>query len=288
MSRGTDMRDRARHLAERGPLERLLQGPIQLGRDWLVGFVRLQGFDRAVALAGQTFTALIPLLIVYSAVVSRRTGNDFADQIIKAFDLHGSAASSVKQAIASSNEVENEVSVFGALLLIVSALSFTRGLQRLYQLAFDQPSLGLRAAKWGLIWLAIVIAILTARPVVLSPFHGLTLLLLSIGVSALLWLVTPYILLARRIPWQRLVATAVLTSIGMTGLTLASAVWMPHSVAVSAEQFGTIGIAFALLSWLVGAGLVLVVAAAGGAVIDTRLRGRAQARRSANPHHPAG
>ena len=34
----------------------------------------------------------------------------------------------------------------------------------------------------------------------------------------------------------------------------------------------TIGIAFALLSWLVGDGMVLVVTAAGGAVIDARLR----------------
>jgi membrane protein len=269
------MGDRARHLASTGLLERILQGPIQFGRDWLVGFVRLQGFDRAVALAGQTFTALVPLLIVYGAIVSRRTGNDFADQIINAFDLHGSSAASVKQAIASTSEVESEISVLGGLLLVVSALSFTRALQRLYQLAFGQPSLGLRAAKWGLIWLAVVIAILTLRPVVLSPFHGLTLLLLSIGIGALLWLVTPYILLARRIPWRRLVATAVLTSVGMTGLTLASAIWMPHSVAVSAEQFGTIGIAFALLSWLVGAGLVLVVAAAGGSVIDARLQQRA-------------
>jgi len=275
VSRGAGMGDRARHLARRGPLERILRGPMQFGRDWLFGFVRLQGFDRAVALAGQTFTALIPLLIVYSAIVSRRTGNDFADQIIEAFDLHGNAANSVKQAIASSNEVESEVSVFSALLLIVSALSFTRGLQRLYQLAFDQTSLGLRAAKWGLIWLAVVIALLTLRPIVLSPFHGVTLVLLSIGVSGVLWLVTPYILLGRRLPWQRLVATALLTSIGMTGLSLASAIWMPHSVAVSAEQFGTIGIAFALLSWLVGAGLVLVVAAAGGSMIDERLRRRA-------------
>jgi membrane protein len=248
---------------------------MQLGRDWLVGFVRLQGFDRAVALAGQTFTALIPLLIVYSAVVSRRTGDDFADQIIRAFDLHGSSAASVKQAIASSNEVENEVSVLGAFLLVFSALSFTRALQRLYQLAFDQPSLGMRAAKWGLIWLAVVIAILTLRPVVLQPLHGLVLVVVSIAIGALLWLVTPYILLVRRVPWQRLVATALFTSIGMTALAAASAIWMPHSVSASAEQFGTIGIAFALLSWLVGAGLVLVVAAAGGAVIDERLRRRA-------------
>jgi membrane protein len=272
------MTGRAPHLARAGILERFISGPAQFGRDWLVGFVRLQGFDRAVALAGQAFTALIPLLIVYTAVVSRRTGSDFADQIIRVFDLHGSAAASVKQAIASSREVESEVNALGAVLLIASALSFTRALQRLYQLAFDQPSLGLRAAKWGLIWLAIVIAILTLRPLALSPLHGVALLLASLAVGALLWLVTPYVLLARRLPWRRLVATALLTSVGMTALSLASAIWMPHSVEVSAEQFGTIGIAFALLSWLVGAGMVLVVAASGGALIDARMQRRAAGR----------
>lgn len=35
-----------------------------------------------------------------------------------------------------------------------------------------------------------------------------------------------------------------------------------------------IGAAFALLSWLVGAGMVLVMAASGGAVIEARLHGR--------------
>jgi Mn2+/Fe2+ NRAMP family transporter len=47
---------------------------------------------------------------------------------------------------------------------------------------------------------------------------------------------------------------------------------------VSAEQFGTIGVAFALLSWLVGYGFVLVLAASGGAVIEERL-GTRRARR---------
>jgi membrane protein len=49
---------------------------------------------------------------------------------------------------------------------------------------------------------------------------------------------------------------------------------MPHTVAASAAQFGVIGIAFALLSWLVGAGMVLVFAAAGGATIEEHLRRR--------------
>jgi membrane protein len=275
----------ADHRARPRLVQRLLGGPLRFGRDWLVGFVELQGFDRAVALAGQAFTTLIPLLIVYSAVVSDATGRDFADSLIRVFDLKGAAAANVKQVIAPAGDVESQVSAFGAVLLVGSALAFTRALQRLYQLAWDQTSLGLRAAKFGLLWLAMVIAYLTLRPVILSGVHGLTRLLVSIAVGAGLWLVTPYVLLGWRIPWRRLVPTALLTSVGMTGLALCSAIWMPHTVATSAEQFGAIGVAFALLSWLVGLGLVLVVAAAGGAVIDALLEAR-RVRRPAAPSSP--
>jgi len=252
---------------------RLLAPPLRLGHDWAVRFVELQGFDRAVALAGQAFTALIPLLIVYTALVSSATGRDFADQLIRVFGLSGSAASDLKHAFAPAAEVQSQVSALGAFLLIVSALSFTRALQRLYQLAWDQTSLGLKAAKWGLVWLGIVIAIVTLRPLLVSGSGGIVRLALSLALAAVAWLLTPFVLLARRVAWRRLVPTALLTSVGMTGLAVCSAVWMPRTVATSAAQFGGIGIAFALLSWLVGAGIVLVVAASGGVVIDDRRRG---------------
>jgi len=289
------MTERSAHLARLGPLERLIAGPLELGRNWLLRFVALQGFDRAVALAGRAFTALVPLLIVYSSVTSKATGRDFADQLVRIFDLKGSAAASMHQAFGGASDAGSQVSALGWGLLLVSALSFTRALQRLYQLCFDQPPLGLRAAKWGLIWLAIVIATVTVRPLVLRGLHDVPLLACSLAISAALWLATPYVLLARRIAWQRLVATALLTAVGMTGLELASAIWMPHTVASSAAQFGLIGVAFALLSWLVGAGMVLVVAAAGGAAIDDRLRrDRVRETATASPHpeltghHPAG
>jgi membrane protein len=255
-------------------VQRLVAGPLQLGRDWAVRFVALQGFDRAVALAGQAFTALVPLLIVYNALISRATGRDFADRLVRLFDLSGSAASDLRHAFAPAGEVQSQVQVFGALLLIISALSFTRALQRLYQLAWDQSSLGLRAAKWGLIWLAIVIAVLTLRPVVLSGTGGVIRVVLSLAITGVAWLLTPFVLLGQRVAWRRLVPTALLTTVGMTGLGVCSAVWMPHTVAASAAQFGVIGIAFALLSWLVGAGMVLVFAAAGGATIEEHLRSR--------------
>ena len=195
-------------------------------------------------------------------------------------ELSGDAAASVRQAFAPAGEVESQISVLGGVLLIVASLSFTRALQRLYQFAWDQPPLGLRSAEWGLIWLGLAIAILTVRPVVLQGVHGMTKVIITIAFGTLLWLVTPYILLARRVPWRRLVPTALLTAVGMTVLSAGSAVWMPRSVSASAEQFGTIGVAFALLSWLVGAGLVLVFSAAGGAVIEDRLRGRDARKRS--------
>jgi membrane protein len=268
-------------------LQRLIGAPLRFVRDWLAGFIGLQGFDRAVALAGQAFTALIPLLIVYSAVRSDASGRDFADELIRAFELKGAAAANVRQAFAPSSEVESSISAFGALILIFSALSFTRALQRLYQLAWNQPSLGMRAAKWGLIWLAIVVITVTIRPPLLGAAHGVARVVLSIVVSGVVWLITPYILLARRVPWRRLGPMAAMTGVGMTGLGFASAIWMPHSVAVSAGQFGTIGIAFALLSWLVGYGMVLVVTAAGGSVIDARLSDY-RARRAARAAHPPG
>ena len=259
----------------RPPLsKRLVALPLRLGRDWAVRFVELQGFDRAVALGGQAFTALIPLLIVYTALVSEATGRDFADQLIRVFGLSGSAASDLKHAFAPAADVQSEVSAFGVFLLVVSALSFTRALQRLYQLAWHQPSLGLKAAKWGLVWLGLVIAIVTLRPLLVSGSDGIVRLALSLAIAGVAWLLTPFVLLARRVAWRRLVPMALLTGVGMTGLAVCSAVWMPRTVATSAAQFGVIGIAFALLSWLVGAGMVLVLAASGGVVIEDHLRAR--------------
>jgi membrane protein len=106
---------------------------------------------------------------------------------------------------------------------------------------------------------------------------------LSLGIAGVFWLVTPHVLLAGRVSWRRLVPTALITGFGMTVLSVCSAIWMPRSVAASAQQFGVMGVAFALLSWLAAAGGVLVAAAACGAVIDGRLR---RADPAADPHPP--
>jgi hypothetical protein len=54
-------------------------------------------------------------------------------------------------------------------------------------------------------------------------------------------------------------------------LVFASVLWLPDPIASSADPFGLIGVAFALLSWLVVAGVV--VAATSGAVVAERYAG---------------
>src|SRR3954464_16001097 len=93
---------------------RLVTAPLQFGRDWLVQFIGLQGFDRAVALAGQAVTAAIPLLIVYSAVVRQRHGRDLADELVRVFCLKGSTASDLERAFAPPTEALSQVNALMA------------------------------------------------------------------------------------------------------------------------------------------------------------------------------
>ena len=49
---------------------------VELGRAWASRFIEVQGIDRAMALAAQAFSALIPLLIVITAIVPRPSAHD--------------------------------------------------------------------------------------------------------------------------------------------------------------------------------------------------------------------
>ena len=233
--------------------------------------------DRAVALASQAFVALIPLLVVTAALTPGSERDSFADTLVRRFRLDGASAEMVERVFAAPAEVRDTLSVGGALLLVVSALSFCRALQRLYERAWRVPKLGMRATPAQLEWLALVVVYLT----LVGALNGLAADRIgsaaSVGLSLLggflLWLWTPFLLLGRRIARRGLRATAALTSVGMTVLSLASVVYMPRSIGESAERFGPIGIAIALVSWLIAAGFVLVVAAVLGAMIGERQAG---------------
>ncbi len=242
---------------------------IELTRACLDRLVEIQFVDRSVALGSLAFTALVPLLVIASAFLPGTDG--LANELIDRFDLRGSTAQLVRDVFAQPDAVRQSISWLGVLLLVGAALSFTRGLQRVYELAWRLEVRGLAGTQAGLIWVASIVVWSTvfagARDALLDltgPVGSLTILLVG---DAVLWLWSPWILLARRVDWRRLVPSALLTAVAMTALSIGSVIYMPEAIGRSATHYGPIGIAIALVSWLVGIGFVLTVCAAVGAVL---------------------
>jgi len=123
-----------------------------------------------------------------------------------------------------------------------------------------------RGTPWHLLWIALIPIYVSVRPLVAGLAGGWWRIAASVALGAAAWLLTPYVLLGRRLEWRRLLPGAALTSVGMTALAGFSLVYLPHSITSYAHRFGVIGVAFALLSWLVLAGFVLVGTVAAGSV----------------------
>jgi membrane protein len=259
----------------------MVAGVIELGRSWATRFVEVQGVDRAMALAAQAFSALIPLLLVYTSVLSRSDGSRFAENLIDRFELDDATADSVREAFASSETVASSISLLGIVLVVIAALSFTRGMQRLYENTYGLTALGMRNTPWALAWLGLLVIWSSLQPVLASVFTAVVPhAVVSLALAAAAWLATPYLLLGRRLRWQKLMTCALVTAVGMTALGATSVYWFPRTIETSADQFGVIGVAFAMLSWLVAAGFVLVIAATGGAVTADAVQRRG---RDSNP-----
>src|SRR5689334_14666958 len=217
------MGDRLTRLQGLGPIEPV----VRFARDWFARFLAVQGIDRAMSLAAYGYSALIPLLVVYASLSPG--GESFADTLVDRFDLHGSSAKSVEDAFTPTG-VGGSVTALGLVLLIISGLSFTRSVQRLYEGVFRLPTLGLRNTQWALLWLGAVWAFVTVRPLILGGLSGILEIVGTLVLSCLIWLMTPYLLLGRRLSWRRLAPAAVLSTIGMTGVGIWSVIWMPHVV----------------------------------------------------------
>ncbi len=262
------------HERLRDTLQRLLLAPSGPIAAWLRRLANLQAVDRGVALGALAFSALFPLLIVYSAVAPVKSTHEFAQHVVERLRLTGAAAQSAREVFAPSSAVAHSITVIGVVLVVASSLSLARALQRLYELAYDLPAAGVRGTPWHLLWIVLIPIYVSLRPLIADLAGGWWHIAPSLALGAVAWLLTPYVLLGRRMDWRQLLPGAALASLGMTALAGFSLVYLPHSITSYAHRFGVIGVAFALLSWLVLAGFVLVGTVAGGSVALEELQRR--------------
>jgi membrane protein len=245
----------------------LALGLLRWGRDALRRLLELEFVDRSLVVGAQAFSALIPLLIVLASV-GASNGGSFADSVIARFRLDGAGAEAVRETFAAPAD-NGTITVLGAVVVVYSTLAFTRALQRTFELTWDLPRRGVKGTGWGLVWIGVFALYWALFPSVDDGLPRVVGIVVALTGAFGLWLLTPYLLLARRVPWRRLVPQAALTAVGMTILSVGSVLYVPRAIEKSADEFGAIGVAFTMLSVLWAGGFVLVTAAAIGAFVTT-------------------
>jgi membrane protein len=236
-------------------------------------FILMEGFDRCIVLSSQAFTALIPLLILVSTVAPADQGDLISDTIIKKFGLSGDSADAVEQLFTAPAAATSSLSVFSALLLIYSGVSFTRRMGAMYRAAWEQEKEGVRSglfATLGLFVLLVEVALAYVIRNLVSrlPLDWVWAIPITAITGAVLWTSIPYLLLNRQVHWRRLVMGGATTGVGTTLLTVATTLYMPPLVERYTNEFGLFGITMALIGWLLAASYILVVCTVFGAEFD--------------------
>ncbi len=239
-------------------------------------FIRMEGIDRCLVLSSQAFTALIPLLIVVSAVAPPGGPEVIARTIVNKFGLSGSSAESVKQLFAIEGTAESTLGVGSALLLLYSGVSFTRRLQKMYRAAWGQETTDVGGVRGSLVAaLALVVLLVEALLVyvVMSlvgrlPLDWLLAVPLTIALGLVPWTSVPYLLLDRRIHWRRLLATGAVAAVGMAAYGAATTLYMPEMIQSNTSQFGLFGVTIAIIGWLLGGAGIIIASTAVGAEFD--------------------
>jgi len=245
--------------------------------------------DRSVALAAKAFVSLFPAIIVVAAFVPDSVRASIYQTIINRTGLSGASLNSVKGAFATSDDVKRATGIVGLLFTFFYINSFTSALQRVYTRAWRRPKSGkVSGYATGAVWLAGIVVYFTliggARHFLgRGPETPLFVLIALAGVVATWW-ITPWFMLGRQVRLRVLLPTGVFTGIASAIYAGSATIWMPHTLSQNQQQFGFFGVALALVTWLSGVGLIIVISACAGVVcaedqgwIGQRIRGSADA-----------
>jgi uncharacterized BrkB/YihY/UPF0761 family membrane protein len=238
-------------------------------------FQKVAGFDRAIALASGALTALIPLAILTSTISTQVGGRSTADRIIARYELSGGGADAVEDIFSPPAGADTSIGLVGTFLLLIAVLSFTRGVQRMFEQSWELKPLSVRNTANGLKWIAGLVVYLGLTGLV----HGalgrsnleLTATLVTAPLTAAFLYWSGRTLSAGRIPRPQLVPFALIGAALLAVYSVGAVVYIPHLFSSYATRYGVIGAVFAMISSLFCIMVVLVGAAAAGREVADEL-----------------
>lgn len=228
------------------------------------------GNHLAAAFTLQAFLSLFPLILVAIAVlgfVAAGSQTDVGARLVEQLGLKGESAKMMTDAVGAAESSRKSASIVGFLGLLWSGLGLVGALQYAYNSVWQVNDRGIKDKLFGLSWLggaavlfvggAATTTALRWLPGILAPLG----ILIAFAVSLGLWLWTSQVLPNTKLPWRALLPGALFGAIGLEVLKAVGAYYVPKAVASSSQLYGSLGIVFALLAWLLLFGRLVVYSA---------------------------
>ncbi|MEV7020562.1 ribonuclease BN [Kitasatospora sp. NPDC093558] len=215
--------------------------------------VRVNLLDCATRLAAQAFLSALPALFVVAVFAPVSFRDHVVHSLHNELGIRGAAEQSVEQVLANGRG-EAGFGALGALFTVLSATTLSRAIQRVCERCWELPRAAARLAAWRwLVWLLVWLVWLVFQAPLWDGFGAgrwLGLPMTFAGSTALWWW-TQHLLLGARVRWPPLLPGALLCGVAVVGLGVAGRIYLPRAMAHSVARFGTYGVVFTGLSWLI-------------------------------------
>lgn len=233
-------------------------------------FEEVHGNYLGAAVTLTAFLSLFPLLLAVVGVVGlvSRNAADLPGTVIENLGITDPTTTTVlRRAFEQAESSGKAASAIGIAGLLWSGLGLVAAFQFAFDSVWQATGRGLRDKLFGLMWLA-------GAPVIFLASFGLTFALrqlpgpawpaalvgnLAVGVA--LWLWTFKALTNRNVGWKPLLPGAVLGAVGLQVLQTVGGIYVPRVVSSTSALYGSIGVVFAILAWLLFFGRLVVYAA---------------------------
>ena len=233
---------------------------------------RIELVDRSLALGAQALLALLPFLVVLAAFAPPELGIAVVNQVRDAMGLASGDVGPAMQVV-DSGSVETNSGVFGLVIALVSATSFSRALQRMYARVFEVHGEGGRGRfQKSVVWLPVWLAYIATSALLGGwrddlPGGGIWIPVVAALLQVAFWWWSAHFMLLGLRAWSHLLPAALLTTAASLVLVGGSAVVMPPYTRSTVEQFGSFGLVLAAATWLVAFGGVLVATCLTGRLV---------------------
>ena len=123
-----------------------------------------------------------------------------------------------------------------------------------------------RRAVWLATLIGVSVAAAWAGPRLRSSAGPFVLGVVAFGGLTIYWWFTMWFLLAGRVQWRKLVPSAIATGLFWIGMEAVFSIIFSNTVISDHKKYGEIGVIFALMSWLIAIGVVIILGAVVGVI----------------------